>query len=251
MPAPSLLQRPILRFLAAALAVLLATLVIWHFVDRPDAHPPTKMESDDVQRSPASDHEVGRPWRYGKASAKFTLVLYADFECPFCKSYYPVVKAWIDRHPDASLQWHHLPLSIHEPAASREALLAECVGEVEGNAAFWDAVTWIYQQTRSDGQGLPRGVQYPGLNPKIQLCLDSRRPEAHVQAQADEGARDGVTATPTLKLIAGKSGKTLLLPGPAEGDTLLSALDLLSGDDEAGAIENTNMPADVIGDMPR
>ncbi|MCC4595423.1 thioredoxin domain-containing protein [Xanthomonas campestris pv. phormiicola] len=250
MPAPFLLQRPIPRGLAVTLVLLLVALAISHLAG-PGAPELAKKEDHADQRTHAGDHDVGRPWRYGPANANFTLVLYADFECPFCKSYYPIVKAWVDRHPDANLQWHHLPLSIHEPAASREALLAECVGQVKGNAAFWDAVTWIYQRTRSDGQGLPPDAQFPGLNPQIQLCIDGRRPAAHIQAHINEGARDGVTATPTLKVIADKSGKTLFLPGPADGDTLLSALDLLSGEDDPGAIENANMPADVVGDVPR
>lgn len=199
----------------------------------------------------ATEHfQAGPPWRYGKADSRFTLVLYADLECPYCKSYYPVIKAWVDRYPETNLQWHHLPLPMHEPAASQEARLAECAGEADGHAAFWQAVTWIYQQTRSDGAGIPDNMQYPALTPAIQSCLDSTLPEAVIQAQADEGSRDGITATPTLRLSDNQSGHTIVLPGLVEGDALLSALDLLLADGISEDGENATLPK-VAGDLPK
>jgi protein-disulfide isomerase len=76
----------------------------------------------------------GPPWIYGKPDARFTVVEYADLECPYCRAYFPVLKHWIDANPDVNWQWHHLPLSIHEPAATSEARLAECVGETGDSA---------------------------------------------------------------------------------------------------------------------
>ena len=39
----------------------------------------------------AQAHPAGPPWRHGPADARFTLTLYADLECPFCKAYYPTL----------------------------------------------------------------------------------------------------------------------------------------------------------------
>ena len=175
----------------------------------------------------------GPPWIYGKPDARFTVVEYADLECPYCRAYFSVLKHWIDANPDVNWQWHHLPLSIHEPAASREARLAECAGETDGSVAFWQAVEWIYQHTRADGQGLPDGVEYPYRSPALKACLTSTHPDAPIRAQIDEAAHNGIAATPTLLLVDHRMGKTLTLPGPMEGDALLSAIDLLEapGDD--------------------
>jgi protein-disulfide isomerase len=209
----------------AAFVLSLSALVVWYYASQSSPASVTSGKSVDVQHFPE-----GPPWRYGRTDASFTLILYADLECPYCKSYYPLLKAWVDRHPETNLQWHHLPLSMHEPAASRQARLAECAGESDGHSAFWQAVTWIYQQTRSDGMGIPDNTPYPALTPAMQACLESTRPETIVHAQADEGFRDGVTATPTLKMRDNQNGQVLVLPGPVEGDALLSALDLLSAD---------------------
>lgn len=182
----------------------------------------------------AQAHPAGPPWRHGPADARFTLTLYADLECPFCKAYYPTLMAWIDAHPEASLQWHHLPLAMHDPEASRLARVAECAGEAQGHEAFFGAIAWLYQNTRGDGQGLPTDQAWPGLTTARRACLDSDRPAAIVRAQADEAVRSGINATPTVRLDDGLTGKSLLLHGPIEGDALLSALDLVASEETVG-----------------
>ncbi|EPL3138032.1 TPA: DsbA family protein [Pseudomonas aeruginosa] len=239
---------PLRRMLGPLVALTLTVLLLTAWYLASPSGSPAKTGAENA----ASQHlQPGPPWRYGRANARFTLVLYADLECPYCKSYYPLLKAWVDRNPETNLQWHHLPLSMHEPAATRQARLAECAGEAGGHAAFWQAVTWIYQQTRSDGAGIPDNVRYPALTPAMQTCLDSTRTEAIIQAQANEGSREGVTATPTLKLSDNQSGHTLVLPGSIEGDALLSALDLLSADGDADQDTNVETPADAVSSVPR
>lgn len=186
----------------------------------------------------------------GNPEGRFTLTLYADLECPFCRSYFPVLKRWVAGNADVTLQWHHLPLAAHEPAASAEARLAECAGEAGSHAAFWQAVEWVYAHTRSDGQGLPEGLRYPDLTPAIEQCLASERPDAPIRAQTAEATNSGVIATPSLRLHDRETGKAILLQGPIEGDALLSAMDMLAAGDPA-AIPTSEMPADVVGDMPR
>ena len=181
------------------------------------------------------------------------MVGYADLECPYCRAYFPALKRWIDAHPEVNWQWHHLPLSMHEPAATAEARLAECAGETGGHASFWQAEAWLYANTRGDGQGLPEGLRYPDLTPAMQGCLDSERPDAVIRAQAAEAAQQGIAATPALQLRDRESGKTLLLHGPVEGDALLSAIDLLAAGSTTAAepAHSPDMPAGVAGDMPR
>ena len=192
----------------------------------------------------------GPPWRYGRPDARFTAIEYADLECPFCRTYFTVLKRWIDGHPEVNWQWHHLPLAMHEPAASAEARLVECIGESGGANALWQAVEWVYAHTRGDGQGLPKGLRYPNLKPEAQQCLDSDRPDAAIRAQAAEAEKNGIAATPALQLRDRETGKTLLLHGPVEGDALLSALDLLAASATADPTLK-EMPADPVGDMPR
>jgi len=171
------------------------------------------------------------PWRYGTADARFTLVIYADLECPYCKDYAPQLRRWIDTHKDVNLQWHHLPLSIHEPAASQAAHWVECAGKTGGNAAFWRAVQWVYANTRSDGSGVPDLAAFPSTTAALKTCAASEQVVEIVQAQTEEARALGITATPTLRLIDNASGQSMVLPGQVPGDVLLSAIDMLTAQD--------------------
>lgn len=208
--------------------ILVAGLLGWLLYRTPGAPAPR------AGPEAAQAHPAGPPWRHGPADARFTLTLYADLECPFCKAYYPTLMAWIDAHPEASLRWHHLPLAMHDPEASRLARVAECAGEAQGHEAFFGAIAWLYQNTRGDGQGLPTDQAWPGLTTAMRACLDSDRPAAIVRAQADEAVRSDINATPTVRLDDGLTGKSLLLHGPVEGDALLSALDLVASEETVG-----------------
>ena len=136
--------------------------------------------------------------------------------------------------------------------ASALASMAECAGETGGHGAFFDAIGWLYQHTRSGGQGLPEGRRFPGLTPALRDCLDSERPQTVVRAQAEQGTHAGITATPSLRLEDRHNGRSLLLQGPVEGDALLSAMDLLMGDaPDTAPAHAAGLSAIEDGDMPR
>jgi protein-disulfide isomerase len=220
----------------------------WMLLHAPQSAPESVVASESEASKPA-----GPPWLYGRADARFTVVGYADLECPYCRAYFPTLKRWIDVHPEVNWQWHHVPLAMHEPAASTQARIAECAGETGGHAAFWQAVAWLYAHTRSDGQGLPQGLRYPDLTPAMQRCLDSDRPDAVIRVQAARATQQGIAGTPALQLRDRESGSTLLLGGPVEGDALLSAFDLLAGGDSKASepAHSQDMPAGHADDMPR
>lgn len=202
---------------AAALAVVVAVSVtVWrHFQATRNA------DARNISRSHA-------PWIYGNPAARFTLIEYADLECPYCRAYFPVLRRWIGEHPQVNWEWRSLPLPMHEPAAYREALLAECTGEVGGQSAFWEAVVWIYGHTRGDGAGIIVGVQMPGLSPAIRACLNSARAKGVIRTEVADAAREHIMATPTLRLVDRKTRSSIELQGSVEGDVLLSALDFLA-----------------------
>nr|WP_051519211.1 DsbA family protein [Pseudomonas chlororaphis] len=207
----------------------------------------------DSPPAPPTTTVSGPPWVYGNSKARFTLVIYADFECPYCQAYIPQLMRWVKTNPDVALQWRHLPLAAHEPAASREARLAECFGETGGASMFWQAVDWIYTHTRGNGQGVAESSNPHGLSAATQACMKNERATVIVRTQTEEATAAGITATPTLQLLDGKTGRTLKLEGAVDDDVLLSALDWMSSTPIVNGEESTppRMPADDVGDMPR
>ncbi|MBC3466685.1 DsbA family protein [Pseudomonas sp. RW10S2] len=198
-------------------------------------------------RAQMIDKPDGPPWIYGNPEARFTVALYADLECPHCQEYLPQLQRWVVTNDHVNLAWHHLPLPQHEPAASREAALAECMGQLEGREAFWGALVWVFLHTQGNDLGLPSGTKYPKSSPALQACLDGQEIAQVVQAHKRDAQRYGLNVTPALRLIDNHSQRELTLRGTVEPDALLSAIDLLVPPDSP----NTEMPADVVSDMPR
>jgi len=233
------------RWCWALAAALVTGLLIWFMVRSPD-------NSDAQPAVPGSAAQVlGPPWRLGSPEARFTVIFYADLECPHCKSYSPQLQQWIDAHPDVSLQWHHLPLSIHEPAAGHEARLVECTGRAGGHDAFWTAVQWVYANTRSDGQGVPNLEAFPSMSEELQSCMSGEESARIVQAQAAEATASGIAATPSLRLVDRTSGTSLMLSGPVPGDSLLSAIDMLAVTDPTETRSPDAAAADAESGAPR
>jgi protein-disulfide isomerase len=206
---------------SGALVVCATILAIRSALPTRNTAAPTRSRSPDTETH-------APPWIYGQAKARYTIVEYADLECEFCREYFPVLKRWIEANPEVNWQWNHLPLQMHEPAATQSARLAECAGEAGGNSAFWTTVAWVYQHTRGNGTGLPADERAPAMSDAVQSCLNSKRPDAVIQTQISEGAREQISATPTLRLLDRKTGRTILLSGPIEGDALSSAIDWLA-----------------------
>lgn len=210
---------------------------------------PTPEEDSALLPSPAQVVPTGPPWIYGPPDARFSIIGYADLECPYCRDYFPVLQQWIQANSDVSWQWHHVPLPTHEPKATLSARLAECAGEIGGNSAFWNAVAWLYVH---DSRDVSDVIEHTGLSKEstaFKACVDTARPDAYIQHQAITASRDGVHATPTLRMVDRRTGRAVMLPGPADGDALLSAIDLVLTPADAEitpAPKRTEFSADAI-----
>lgn len=174
-----------------------------------------------------ASHGGRPPWIYGAPAARFTVVEFADLECAYCRMYFPTLKAWIDAHPDVNWEWHHLPLAEHEPAASEAARLCECAGEAGGAPLFWWTVEWLYQHPDEHARGLDELYQ-PATTKAIRKCLQSARPGTVVRNQQEEAAQQTISATPTLRLLDRRDGRTVTVTGVVATDVLSSAIDSLA-----------------------
>ncbi|WP_259639114.1 thioredoxin domain-containing protein [Pseudomonas syringae] len=155
---------------------------------------------------------------------------FADLECPYCKTYTPALKTWIQQQKDVNLQWHHLPLDVHGPTAVHEAKLAECAGALGGAPAFWQAIDQIFDRTQSNGEGFNGHLNVVGVTDQALLsCATTDKViSQRVGQQAEEAIKAGVTATPTVIIRDNTTGSYVKLEGPADKVLLLSAIDWLA-----------------------
>jgi protein-disulfide isomerase len=163
-------------------------------------------------------------WTYGPSAARFTLIEYADLECPYCASSFPHLRRWIDEHPDVNWQWRHLPLSIHKPRAMQAARRAECIGQSKGNDAFWKAVAEHYRRLQ---QAARPTEPHTDESPALRMCLKSTQPDAVIRAHLEEARTSNINSTPTLIFQDRQSGRQVRLEGAPSEDVLLSAIDAL------------------------
>jgi protein-disulfide isomerase len=72
----------------------------------------------------------------GNKDARFQLVEYSDFECPFCKKFHPTATKLYKENSDIAWVYRHFPLDFHA-TAQKSAEASECIAKLGGNDAFW------------------------------------------------------------------------------------------------------------------
>lgn len=143
----------------------------------------------------------------GSASAKVTLVEFADFQCPACRSAYPAVKQILAEYPeDVYYVFRHYPLPMH-----RNAKIAAYAAEASGmQGKFFEMHDLLYEnQDEWSESSSPMDIfnEYAtelGLDLE-QFAEDIKREEITTKVSDDQkdGNIVGVNATPTF-FINGK-----------------------------------------------
>jgi len=156
---------------------------------------------------------TGRPYR-GAQTAPVTVVLYDDFECPFCSQMYvalfnEVMTRYRDR---VKVVMKDFPILDAHPWAMRAAVDAHCLAD-QSLPAYWQFSDYVHthQQEvmakfREAGADGPKAIdtlaassaEKSGVKPEpLQACF-ARQDQTPVELSMAEGRSLGVSATPTL-----------------------------------------------------
>ena len=155
---------------------------------------------------------TGRPWR-GAASPKVTIVVYDDFQCPYCATMYQALFAnGLKQYADqVRIIFKDYPLFEIHPWAKRAAIDSNCLAE-QSNDAYWDFSDYVHAKqgeisgpnrdlnasfARLDNAALNSGNKHNVDTHILQACLKSQ-PEAQLNASVKEADSLGVSSTPTL-----------------------------------------------------
>jgi protein-disulfide isomerase len=133
----------------------------------------------------------------GPANAKLTVVLFSDFQCPFCGRVEPTLKQLEQAYPgQLRIVWKHQPLPMH-PDAMPAALAAEAARE---QGKFWPMHDKIFENQRAlDAGTLARHAKEIGLDTRrFEQAVQSKKHEARVQEDMKLGSSVGANGTPTL-----------------------------------------------------
>ncbi len=152
---------------------------------------------------------------YGNKDAKISLVEYSDFQCPYCKAFHPTTKEIVDTYKgDVNLVYRHYPLSIHEPAASLQAVASECVAELGGNDQFWSLTDILFDSGPSDEKSLTAAAVGLGIDgDAFKTCLNSGKYDQKISSNIANGSNSGVTGTPGNIILNNETGDAVLVEG--------------------------------------
>jgi protein-disulfide isomerase len=134
----------------------------------------------------------------GRADAPFELVMYGDFECPFCLASQSVLTRVRARlGDDLRFGFRHFPLDALHPQARRAAAAAEAA---DGQGAFWEMFDALYGlRGRLGERELLRAARDLGLDERrVAQELADGVHDARVQEDFETGQASGVTGTPAF-----------------------------------------------------
>jgi protein-disulfide isomerase len=138
------------------------------------------------------DHAQGAP------DAPVTMVEYGDFECPYCRQAYPIVKEVQGRvGPRLRFVFRNFPLTEIHPHAQHAAEAAEAAG---AQRAFWQMHDRLFErQFALEDDNLIEYARDLGLDAdRVAGELAARTYKARVREDFMSGVRSGVNGTPTF-----------------------------------------------------
>ncbi len=132
----------------------------------------------------------------GDPKALLTVVVFSDFQCPYCRAVQPTLKALLAKYPSrVNLSYRDLPLREIHPQAQASAEAARCAGE---QGRFWEFHDLLLDNPSKLGR--PGFVEHAAalkLDPaRFEACLSSGKFASLIEQDRQLGQRAGVTGTP-------------------------------------------------------
>jgi protein-disulfide isomerase len=146
---------------------------------------------------PAGVSKAGEDPSIGAKDAKVEMVIYSDFQCPYCSRVVPTIKQIEEEYKDSvRIVFRNFPLSFHD-MAQKAAEAGECAN-VQGK--FWEMHDMIYSnQNALRVADLKSYAQKLGLDQaEFDSCLDNSDMKAEVERDFQSGASAGVQGTPAF-----------------------------------------------------
>lgn len=142
----------------------------------------------------------------GDKNAPVTMVMYEDFECPFCQRFeqgaVPQIVSNYVESGQVRLVWKDFPLTQLHPWAKPAAATMECVYR-QDESAFWAVKDKLFNNqnavsTSNVREKIKTWAAEEGVSKSaVDSCLENGNPMQEVDEDIQEGRSLGVSGTPT------------------------------------------------------
>ena len=157
-----------------------------------------KSEKSKATKAAAADENVipvGTSHFKGSAEAPVTIVVFSEFQCPFCRRILPTMKEVEEKYGDrVRVAFKHNPLPFHKDAqlASEAALAAGAQGK------FWEMHDKLFENQKAIKRpDLDKYAQEMGLDmTKFKAALDNHTFKKAIDADKALAAKVGARGTP-------------------------------------------------------
>ena len=162
---------------------------------------------------------TGQP-SLGTPGAPVRMVVFTDFECPFCRQEAESLRAnLLKTYPEqVRLYFKDFPLVSIHPWAKLAAITGRCVYR-QSEDAFWKYHDFVFaHQTEINAQNardklLEHASTLPGVDAlQLTRCIDNKETAGAVESSIEEGKALGVNSTPTLFINGRKISQNLPWP---------------------------------------
>ncbi len=143
--------------------------------------------------------DIGDSPLYGKKTAKVSVIVFSDFQCPFCSRGAESVQKLRKKYGNKiSIAFKHFPLPMH-PQAKTASEASMCVHEQNADK-FWKYHDLLFKnQTKIDQESLTQYAKEIGVNvEKFSDCLNSKKFADYIQKDINAGEKIGIRSTPTF-----------------------------------------------------
>lgn len=141
--------------------------------------------------------EIGKSHERGRSDALVTLVMWTDYQCPFCKRVQPTIEK-VRQHygNDIRIVMKHNPLPMHNRAMPA-SMAAEAAGK---QGKFWKMHEKLYQDHRAlSDETIERYARELGLNMKtFKRDLQDTALEDRIKQEQLQGSTLGARGTPAF-----------------------------------------------------
>ena len=139
--------------------------------------------------------------RIGRPDAPFTLVVWSDYQCPFCRQYEQELRTLKARLGDSlAIVYRHFPLASSHKLATAAAVVAECAAAEGRFAAMHQAL--FAEPLKGDTLPADSLAKAAGISdlPAFAACSRSTPVRERIEKDVQLGRTLGITGTPAVQV---------------------------------------------------